>query len=382
MSFATPARTFRRAIIAWGSNWSCSGAAISPWARMSPTNWNCTATTRGLLHYTEPLRPENAAEKVSYQAEIRLDKPLHVKPSDVFRVAWWAGARLVVGPIRLYNYKPSGAVSQLGGGYNGSASRCLYADWKEPQRTAELVTQACVLTNPGVQARTYKVQVQARDYFMAPLMPDVDEDLTLQPGQSVTRTYQFRPSLTGRDRLTLLAESEGMYPALRTVKYYVRDRDWGVRPNVCLSGEGWELCYAPGAEPGEAPPAGAAWTKICVPSLQPNKEVKKDASGKETQIDHHCAWYRKKFTAANIQGERAILKCDEVLSEAWFYVNGKFVGHEIHGTQPFEVDITDGYKPGEPNELLIAVRRLAGLLAQEPGAGPASGEPLASGRTW
>ena len=311
--------------------------------------------------YTEPLRPENAAEKVSYQAEIRLDKPLHVKPSDVFRVAWWSNSRLVVGAIRLYNRKPSGAVSQLGVGYNGSTTRCLYADWKEPQRTADLVTQACVLTNPGVQARTYKVQVQARDYFMTPRMPDIDENLTLQPGQSVTRTYEFKPSLSGRDRLTLVAESEGMFPAVRAVKFYVRDRAWGARPNTCLSGEGWEMCYAPGAEPGEAPPAGAVWTKICVPSLQPNKEVKKEtaaagATAKETQIDHHCAWYRKKFTAANIQGERAILKCDCVLSEAWFYVNGKFVGHELHGSQPFEVDITDGFKPGQPNELLIAVR--------------------------
>jgi hypothetical protein len=191
---------------------------------------------------------------------------------------------------------------------------------------------------------------------MASLMPDVEENLTLQPGQSVTRTYEFKPSLSGRDRLTLVAESEGMYPALRAVKFYVRDRAWGVRPNTCLSGPEWEMCYAPTPEPGEAPPAGAVWTKICVPSLQPNKEVKKDASGKETQIDHHCAWYRKKFTAANIQGERAILKCDQVLSEAWFYVNGKFVGHELHGAQPFEVDITDGFKPGESNELLIAVR--------------------------
>jgi hypothetical protein len=158
-----------------------------------------------------------------------------------------------------------------------------------------------------------------------------------------------------------------MYPAVRAVKYYVRDRAWGARPNTCLSGEGWEMCYAPAPEPGEAPPAGAVWTKICVPSLQPNKEVKKDASGKETQIDHHCAWYRKKFTAANIQGERAILKCDQVLSEAWFYVNGKYVGHELHGAQPFEVDITDGFKPGQP---------------QAPGAGQAqrtAGRPAGSG---
>ena len=37
--------------------------------------------------HTEPLRPENAAEKKSYQAEMRLDSPIHIKPDDVLRIA-------------------------------------------------------------------------------------------------------------------------------------------------------------------------------------------------------------------------------------------------------------------------------------------------------
>ena len=308
---------------------------------------------------TEPLRPQNAAEKISYQVEVRMDKPVHLKPGDVLRLAWAADFSLVVGPMRLYNYQPAGAVSPCAPPYNGARSRCLYADWGDTHRQPDRITQACTLTNPGVLAHTYKLTVQAKDYYMVPLMPDEAETLTLQPGQSVTRTYGFKPSPAGQERLTLLAESEGMFPAVRIAKFYVQDRASGPRPNTYLSGPDWEMCYAPGVEPGDAPPAGAAWTKISVPSVQPNKETKKGAGpgGADLQIDRHCAWYRRKFTApANIQGERFILKCDCVLSEAWFYVNGKAVGHELHGAQPFEVDITDGFKPGAANELLIAVR--------------------------
>jgi hypothetical protein len=308
---------------------------------------------------TEPLRPQNAAEKISYQVEVRLDKPVHLKPGDVLRLAWPADFDLVVGPMRLYNYKPAGAVTVCAPPYNGARSRCLYADWGQTHRSPDQIAQVCTLTNPGVLAHTYHLTVQARDYYMVPLMPDEEENLALQPGQSATRTYPFKPSPAGQERLTLVAESEGMFPALRVAKFYVQDRASGPRPNTYLSGPDWEMCYAPGVEPGDAPPAGAAWTKISVPSVQSNKETKKGAGpgGADVRIDHHCAWYRKNFAApANIQGERIILKCESILSEAWFYVNGKAVGHELHGAQPFEVDITDGFKPGQPNELLIAVR--------------------------
>ncbi len=110
--------------------------------------------------YTQPLRPENAAEKVSYQSELRLDNPVHLKPSDVFRLVWWCDTTLVVGPLRLYNYKPAGAVATCAPPCNGTRSRFLYADWGDADRSPQSITQSCTLTNPGVLPHTYQVTVQ------------------------------------------------------------------------------------------------------------------------------------------------------------------------------------------------------------------------------
>ena len=310
--------------------------------------------------YTQPLRPKMPPRRSPTSPNCDWTTPYTSSPpmssawSGGAIPRWWWGrcASITTSPPARSRHAPP---------YNGTRSRFLYADWGDADRSPQSITQSCTLTNPGVLPHTYQVTVQARDYFMAPLMARQTESLVLQPGQSVTRTYQFTPSATGQDRLILVAQSEGMFPTLRTAKFYVRDRAWGERPNTCLSGPGWEFCYAGGGvEPGSVPPADATWTPISVPSVQSNKEIKKHAGpgGADVQVDHHCAWYRRRFSAPpNIHGERIILKCDSVMSEAWFYLNGKAVGHERHGAQPFEVDITDGcFRPGEPNELLIAVR--------------------------
>ena len=57
-----------------------------------------------------------------------------------------------------------------------------------------------------------------------------------------------------------------------------------------------------------------------------------------------------------MEGERIVLRSGQILSEAWFYLNGQDVGHERHASQPFEVDVTPAYRPGQSNELLVAVR--------------------------
>ncbi len=156
-----------------------------------------------------------------------------------------------------------------------------------------------------------------------------------------------------------------MYPAIRLAKYYAQDRTEGPRPSTCLNGKDWQVCYVDGVEPGDAPPAGAAWADTVVPSVQDNAEVKHEGNKEIRGKDRHCAWYRKTFTAPVVKGERIVLKCGQVLVEGWFYLNGKLVGHELHGGTPFEVDVTDGYKPGGKNESADRRARLAGLLAQE-----------------
>ena len=307
--------------------------------------------------HTEPLRPENAADK-SYHAELRVDMPMHVKPMDIIRIAVeCSGGPLVLGPVRLYGQKPSGSISEMMGNMDDVRTRWLFVQWGQ-QNAGRLISQPCTLTNPGVLPRTFKLHVQARDYLMAPLMPDQEETITLAPGQKLTRSYSFPSSATGRDRLTLQAESPGVFPPVRKVKYYISDSATMVagRLGTYLDGKDWEFCYAPGVDPGQSPPTGAAWKKIEVPSAQPIHEVRKE-NGKDIPVaEHHVGWYRKHFKAPAVQGERIVVQCGQVLTEAWVYINGKFADHKIHGTQPFEVDITDGYKVGQENELLIAVR--------------------------
>ncbi|MEI6500463.1 MAG: sugar-binding domain-containing protein, partial [Armatimonadota bacterium] len=104
------------------------------------------------------------------------------------------------------------------------------------------------------------------------------------------------------------------------------------------------MCAVAAVEPGPTPPSDAVWQKLKVPSLQPNDKG-------------HCAWYRRAFDApAQLQGERLLLRFDQTLTEGWVYLNGQAVGHELHGSQPFTVDVTAAYRPGQRNELLVAVR--------------------------
>jgi hypothetical protein len=304
----------------------------------------------------EPLRPQNAAEKNNYQDQLRMDQPMHLKTGDVLRIVYDAdGGGCTMGPIRLATAKTTGLPlpARI---LDTVRSIWLYADLSEPVRTPEKITQACTFTNPGVLPRTFTLQMQARDYLMAPLIPDQTETVTLSPGETVTRSYDFKPSTTGRDRFTLIANAPDVFPPLRRVKYFVCDRTEGPRPSVSLNGPDWDFCYAPGVEPTNAPPANAAWKKITVPSLQMTNEVLRKEGDKEITAEHHMGWYRKTINAPALSGERIMLKCGQIYSEAWFFLNGTQVAHRYHGSQPFEVDLTAGYKPGQPNELLVLVR--------------------------
>ena len=57
-----------------------------------------------------------------------------------------------------------------------------------------------------------------------------------------------------------------------------------------------------------------------------------------------------------LKGERILLKFDQILSEAWIYVNGRLIENKLHAYHPFEVDITAAFKPGQKNEILVQVR--------------------------
>jgi len=294
--------------------------------------------------HTEPSRPEDAAEKQAYQAELRLDHRLPIGPSDVLRVVYAVPhGHLTIGAPRLYPEPPApGPVRFESLWWQQPESVWLTGQWGDTRRDGNAVTQPVVLRNPGSRPRRFTLDAMARDYFQEVLLSN-REDILLGPGESAARNLRFAVRDTGWTRLAVTATAEGVQPPLRLSKFLVGDRLDPVRPATCLNGE-WETCQVKGAEPGVAPPADAAWKRVNVPSMHPVSET-------------HCAWYRRTLQAPpHVQGEQTVLRFGLVLSEAVVYLNGQLMGRELHGSQPFEVDVTAGFRPGQPNELLVAVR--------------------------
>ena len=387
--------------------------------------------------HSAPVRPESAAEKVLYQAELRTEK-IHVKPGDVLRVVYPPdGGHAIVGSLLLYKAPFTDSVVKLSA-YNPARMETYWicGGWDAAQRsdvarpsgagtdsapegrttqkeaagkraapegrTTGEATQSCWLYNPGVLPRTFKVAAVAKDYLQKELLEN-DETITLGPGERITRTYKVPLGTTGRVRLSVEAAAEGVYAPLRLVKFYLNDVKTGPRPNsLCLNGP-WEMCYVKGSgagvppadrggagvppadrggagvppaeggkeagkmpapqpkgagkmpapqptgsagavEPGIEPPVDAKWTKVVVPNLAENKEG-------------HCIWLRKTFRGPEyIQGERIVLRFLMCMSESWLYVNGKQAHYQQFGTEPFEADIASAFKPGQENQILVAVR--------------------------
>ncbi len=294
--------------------------------------------------YTLPRKPENAAEQNRYQAELRVGQPVHLKPGDTLRLLQTSYYTLV-GPMRLYKTEPPDDEFRLGVPDNGRPqSQWIVGQLAEPKRQGAKITQEVTLTNPGVLPHAFKLEALAKDFIQSVLLKN-DEQVTIPPGEKVTKSYEFDQSDYGTSRFTLVATSDQYWMPLRMVKYYVDDRTTGARPNTCLNGQ-WEMCYAPGVELGAAPPADAKWEKAMVPSTSLQKTEK-----------GHCAWYRKTFQApAHIQGERIVLRFDEILTEAHIFVNGKSVGELRWGPERNEVDVTAAFQPGGQNEVLVGVR--------------------------
>ncbi len=162
--------------------------------------------------YSEPLKPEGAA---NYQAEVRVDQLVHLKPTDVLRIAVECnGGPYVLGPLHLYGSKPADSVAKMFSPVDQPWPHWLLAQWGTtnydgPNKATATVIQPCVMTNPGVLPRTVTLKARRRDYLMAPLMGDVEQTFVIAPGQTVTKEFRFKPSDTGRDRLTVLVESPG-----------------------------------------------------------------------------------------------------------------------------------------------------------------------------
>ena len=330
-----PEGDYTVAFVATSAGYFCFADIVQP---------RCRAYINDMwLTWSGNTEPTRAGDKL-YQAEL-LTLKVHVKPTDVLRIF---GCGTYAGPVRLYKQSPAVFTEYFNPpDGNITSDPWLRIDWAEPVSNGQTVTQACKLFNPGALGRTFTLTAVGRDYFQRPLVDKV-EQVTVPAGQTVTKTFELATRTSWRARLALRAEAPGQANAIRASKFYVSDVTQGPRANMLLNGE-WEVCFLKSPDPGQAPPANAAWEKINVPSDQ----VINDGKHKGT----HSAWYRKAIDApAYLKGERIIFRCNEMMSAGKVYLNGQAMGEFHYGSDPFEVDITAGFKPGQKNEILIAVQ--------------------------
>ena len=67
-------------------------------------------------------------------------------------------------------------------------------------------------------------------------------------------------------------------------------------------------------------------------------------------------WYHRTFTAEAAWADSCVtLQIGGVALEAWVWLNGEYIGHHLGHLTPFELELNRGLKPGEANELIIAV---------------------------
>ncbi len=98
------------------------------------------------------------------------------------------------------------------------------------------------------------------------------------------------------------------------------------------------------------PPAGAKWQPITVP-------------GYLQGIDYKRAWLRRSFNVPEISDRmRLKIRFGGVKYNSRIFVNGRRVGGCFGGYEPFEVDVSDAVRRGQPNELAVGVHDWTGVF--------------------
>lgn len=103
----------------------------------------------------------------------------------------------------------------------------------------------------------------------------------------------------------------------------------------------------------------SAWQSVTVPhdwSIYNNFNADSPATYEGGYLNGGDAWYRCKFTIADAMlSDQTLLYFDGVYMEATVYLNGRLVGRNYHGYNPFWLDISNVLVEGE-NVLAVFVR--------------------------
>jgi len=119
---------------------------------------------------------------------------------------------------------------------------------------------------------------------------------------------------------------------------------------VSLDGQ-WEYCRA---KTRDMPAPDVAWSAIKIPSFL------RQADG------HAFVWFRRSFDAQRgFRGRHVFLRFGAVRFVSEVYLNGKKVGGHYGGWEPFEIDVTQHCRMGQPNALLVRAQDVTGVVDQE-----------------
>jgi hypothetical protein len=221
-------------------------------------------------------------------------------------------------------------------------TECI-VEWGKTARSDKAISQTVNFYNASSLAKTYRIETVALDWFRNTLLKK-QESVTLAPGKKLQRVLSFSQGNSGRTSLAVTVTAPSHLPSHR-IKFFVDDITQGPRRRLWLN-ENWRYRLLPlsTTEIGQPPQADTDWQAISIPAYLP-----KDKS--------HCAWLKKTLIAPDfLKGERYLLKFDSLLYEGWIYVNGQLVKHQRHGTEPFEIDITEAFRPGRKNTILVGLR--------------------------
>jgi len=144
-----------------------------------------------------------------------------------------------------------------------------------------------------------------------------------------------------------------------------------VRQELDLSGP-WEMARVDRPDPAAlaAVPENAQWTEQKVPMLLPTRGPV-------------CLWYRKKVDIpAAWKGKRVHLVMDGASAWSVVYFNGRKLAEDFTLNYPLDVDLTDGVKFGQPNEVLIAVQNSEDLYWTQDSRGHRVSRYPGIGNSW
>jgi len=129
-------------------------------------------------------------------------------------------------------------------------------------------------------------------------------------------------------------------------------------PVMNLNGQ-WNFCPSPNPGFWKTPnPDKLTWTAIRVPGEWLMQ-------GFTVAPNTRAAYWKKIIIPADWKGNRILLKCDGLYSDAVIYVNGMVAGTHEGGFTPAEFDLTALLHPGKTNDLVIGLisESLADTLA-------------------